>query len=349
MSEHTFFVSFFKITPTFLELETHQTCRHYVFFKETGHIPSSQAMTTKSRPAKTRHSKNPRPGLAGDLKRKNIGAYDSPFSGVGIVHDPLWADSPRSGVVIHECGYLKANQGWNFPSVFGPFWRLYYNTDTGHSVVFEKEVVDLNPDRIVVIPPHQLFHCKSTKPSPSLWVHFSVSRKLSEKMVGALAFQPSPAELALAQELKEAILEVKELQPTDRNFHLTKALVLTVLARRELDWNPVIPEHLVKTQRHIEERYRDELTIKELAGVAGISTAKLAEEFRKFHGTTPAKYVREIRVREAAALLLHTRKTLDEIAENTGFVNRFYMSRVFKKVTRESPAAYRRKHRSSGE
>jgi tetrahydromethanopterin S-methyltransferase subunit G len=38
---------------------------------------------------------------------------------------------------------------------------------------------------------------------------------------------------------------------------------------------------------------------------------------------------------------------LDEIAEKTGFVNRFYMSRVFKKVTKESPAAYRKKHRSS--
>lgn len=250
-------------------------------------------------------------------------------------------------MVIHECGYLESNQNWNFPSVFGPFWRLYYNTDSGHSVVFEKNVVELNPDRIVVIPPHQLFHCQSTKPSPSLWVHFSVSRKLSEKMVGALAFQPSAAELALAQELKEAILEVKNLLPTDRNFRLTKALVLTVLARRELVWNPVIPEHLIQTQRHIEEHYADELTIKELARVAKISPAKLAEEFRKFHSITPARYVREIRVREAAALLLQTSKSLDEIAEKTGFVNRFYMSRVFKKVTRESPAAYRKKHRSS--
>jgi AraC-like DNA-binding protein len=304
-------------------------------------------MTLKAQTSKTQRSKKRQKSSSGDSKRKNIGAYDSPFSGVGIGHDPLWSDSPRSGVVIHECGYLESNQNWNFPSVFGPFWRLYYNTDSGHSVVFEKNVVELNPDRIVVIPPHQLFHCQSTKPSPSLWVHFSVSRKLSEKMVGALAFQPSAAELALAQELKEAILEVKNLLPTDRNFRLTKALVLTVLARRELVWNPVIPEHLIQTQRHIEEHYADELTNKELARVAKISPAKLAEEFRKFHSITPARYVREIRVREAAALLLQTSKSLDEIAEKTGFVNRFYMSRVFKKVTRESPAAYRKKHRSS--
>ena len=303
-------------------------------------------MATKSPTAKIKKSQQSPDGAEPGLKQQNIGAYDSPFSGVGIVHDPLWADSPRTGVVLHECGYLAANQNWNFQSVFGPFWRLYYNTEPGHSVVFESEVVELNPDRIVVVPPHQLFHCRSTKSAPSLWVHFSVTRMLSEKMAGALAFQPTPAELALSQELKEAILEVRKLRPNDRNFRLAKALVLVVLARRELNWNPIIPEHLLKTQRHIEERYGDELTIKQLVRVAGISASKLAEDFKNFHGTTPAKYVREIRVREAASLLLRTNESLDEIAEKTGFVNRFYMSRVFKKVTKESPAAYRRKHRS---
>lgn len=304
-------------------------------------------MSIPSKLPKNNRSKNSPVGVVSGMGPQNIGAYDCPFSGVGIAHDPLWGDPSRSGVLIHECGYLSSNQNWNFPSVFGPFWRLYFNTEPGHSLVFESEVVELNRDRIVVIPPHQLFHCRSTKPSPSLWVHFGVSRKLSEKMTGALAFQPSPAELALVQELKEAILETKELKPTDRNYRLAMALVLAVLARRELDWNPVIPEHLLKTQRHIEEHYGDELTIKELARVAGISAARLAEDFKKFHNSTPAKYVREIRVRGAAALLLHTNETLDCIAEKTGFVNRFYMSRVFKMVTKESPAAYRRKYRPS--
>jgi AraC-like DNA-binding protein len=303
-------------------------------------------MSAKSQSPKTKRAKVSPNSAKQTLSYQNIGAYDSPFSGVGIIHDPLWADSPRSGVVIHECGYLEANENWNFPSVFGPFWRLYYNAEPGHSLVFEKEAVELNPDRIVLVPPHQLFHCRSTRPSPSLWVHFSVTRKLSGKMAGALAFQPSPAELALSQELKEAILEVQELRATDRNFRLAKALVLTMLARRELDWNTAIPEHLLKTQRHIEEHYAEGLSNKELVRVAGVNIVRFMTDFKKFHGTTPAKYVQEIRVREAAYLLLHTKESLDAIAEKTGFVNRFYMSRVFKKLTREAPAGYRRKHRS---
>jgi YesN/AraC family two-component response regulator len=40
-----------------------------------------------------------------------------------------------------------------------------------------------------------------------------------------------------------------------------------------------------------------------------------------------------------------TDKSLKEIVETPGFGTRFYMSRVLKKITGESPAIYRRKHR----
>jgi YesN/AraC family two-component response regulator len=51
-----------------------------------------------------------------------------------------------------------------------------------------------------------------------------------------------------------------------------------------------------------------------------------------------------MRVREAARLLLQTNQTIDAIAEQTGFPNRAYFSRIFKKVTDEAPAGFRRKH-----
>jgi AraC-like DNA-binding protein len=276
---------------------------------------------------------------------KNRGAYESPLSGVGVVHDSDWTIPPSRGVVIHECGYLEKNREWNFTWVFSPFWRLYFNTEPGHNVVIGNKVVELTQDRIVVIPPHRQFHCRSTRAVPSLWVHFSVSQKLSEKSGAALVFQPSVAEFALTQELTDAIKEVAAKEPTDRNFRLALALVLTVLARREIEWSPALPDHLLKAQKHLEENLASPLILEELAHAAGIGEPRLRADFKKFHGTTPSKYVAEIRVREAAALLFHTNKSLDEIAETTGFGTRFYMSRVFKKITGESPAAYRRKNR----
>ena len=284
-------------------------------------------------------------GAGPAIRKTNAGAYESPVSGVGIVHDPDWTNPPPRGVVIHECGFLEVNKHWNFTRVFSPFWRLYFNTEPGHRVIFGKEVVELNRDRIVMIPPHRQFHCRSTRPVPSLWVHFSISRKLSDKSGGALVFQPTLAELALAGDLIEAISEARLREPTDRNFRLAMALVLTVLSRREIAWSPEFPPHLLKAIRHLEENLASDLTIESLARAAGIGEARLRADFKKIHGTTPGKYLSEIRVREAAAMLFHTDKSLEEIAETTGFGTRFYMSRVFKKITGESPATYRRKHR----
>jgi transcriptional regulator GlxA family with amidase domain len=51
-----------------------------------------------------------------------------------------------------------------------------------------------------------------------------------------------------------------------------------------------------------------------------------------------------MRIREAARLLLQTDKTIDAIAELTGFPNRAYFSRVFRQVIDEAPARFRRKH-----
>jgi AraC family transcriptional regulator of arabinose operon len=43
--------------------------------------------------------------------------------------------------------------------------------------------------------------------------------------------------------------------------------------------------------------------------------------------------------------LLQTDDSIDEIAASTGFPNRAYFSRIFKKITDEGPAGFRRAHR----
>ncbi len=80
---------------------------------------------------------------------------------------------------------------------------------------------------------------------------------------------------------------------------------------------------------------------------AGMSPAGFNRAFRSQFGTSPARYVTEMRVREAARCLLQEDGSIDDVAEKTGFPNRAYFSRVFKKVTGEAPAGFRRAHKMS--
>ena len=65
------------------------------------------------------------------IERENRGAYEQPFSGVGVEFDPLGVNPDRQGVTLHETGFIEANARWNFPGVFSRFWRFHYNGSRG--------------------------------------------------------------------------------------------------------------------------------------------------------------------------------------------------------------------------
>lgn len=276
--------------------------------------------------------------------RINLGAYDRPFSGVGIEYDPLGVKPDRTGITLHEAGYLAANRNWNFPGVFSPFWRLYYNGKSGHCVLFGERMVELTPGHIMLIPPHCLFHCLGLNPVPTFWLAFSFIHTLRLDHVPPVLLKPRDPELCLIRDLKRLISADRTWEPNDAIFRTSLALLHVTLARRELQWQPPLPDTMMRVCNHIEQNLGAPLANPILAGKAGLSVAGFERVFKRHFGTTAARYVTEMRIREAARLLLQTDKTIDAIAELTGFPNRAYFSRVFRQVIDEAPARFRRKH-----
>lgn len=279
--------------------------------------------------------------------RVNVGAYDRPFSGVGIEFDPLGVKPGRTGITLHESGFISANNNWNFPAVFSPFWRLYYNAQRGHCVLLGERMVELTPAHILLIPPHRLFHCLGANPVSTFWLAFSFTRRPHAKQSVPILLPPRDTELCLIRDLRELILRAKDWQPTDAIYRNSLALLQVVLSRAELHWQPPLPENLARVRQHIEKSLRSKLLADDLARSAGMSPAGFQRAFKRHFGSTPARYVTEMRVREAARLLLQTDETIEAIADQTGFPNRAYFSRVFRQVTDEAPAGFRRKHRAS--
>jgi len=279
--------------------------------------------------------------------RVNRGAYDRPFSGVGIEFDPLGIKPGRSGVSLHETGFLQTNAQWNFPGVFSPFWRFYYNSSCGHCVLFGEQMVELVPGRIMLIPPHCLFHCLGGNPVPTFWMAFSFTRRLHRDVVPPVLLKGRDTDLCLIRDLKNLVLSNPDLRPDDATYRNSLALLQITLARPELSWQPPVPKNLERVAEHIEAHLDTRLAIQGLARLAGMSPAGFNRAFRSQFGTSPAHYVTELRVREAARRLLQEDETVDAIAEKTGFPNRAYFSRVFKQVTGEAPAGFRRTHKIS--
>ncbi len=278
------------------------------------------------------------------LRVRNRGAYSQPFSGVGIEFFPLGMPPDHTGLILYESGYLPQNDWWDFPNTLSPFWRLYYNSREGHRVIFPNRTIELTPEHMVLISDHQLFHTQGSEPVPHFWLAFNVARRLMPNQQIPIVMAPGRTERSLLEDLAELYAEDSGERNRDRIFHGSMALLHLALNRPEIEWQGNTPPAVVQTVRYIEEHYAAPLFIPRLARMANLCTEGLARSFKKYQGVTIGRFIVNVRVRQAAHLLIHTDTPIETVAETTGFPNRAYLSRVFKKTTGESPAQFRRRH-----
>jgi AraC family transcriptional regulator len=91
----------------------------------------------------------------------------------------------------------------------------------------------------------------------------------------------------------------------------------------------------------IGDNYERDLSLTELAHVAGMSTFHFAREFKRATGTTPHQYLIKFRVEHAKALLAESRMPLVEVGFRSGFSHQSHFSRLFRRLTGTTPLSYR--------
>ena len=250
----------------------------------------------------------------------------------------------RTGITLHWSGWSPDSAHWNYPDYFNSSWRLYYNSHRGHCLQFGERIIELTPDHIVLVPSHCRYHCFGEKPTPAFWLTFTFTRRLHPDQEIPALLEPRDTELCLIRDLR-ALIEVEKTPEIDSSVYRNSlALIQVIMSRSELKWSPPMPQNLIQTLHYIETHIDEKLLNPTLARQAGMSVEGFARAFKHHIDTTPARFVAEVRMREACHLLLQSDETIDDIAEATGFPDRACFSRVFKKIIRKSPAAFRRSH-----
>jgi AraC-like DNA-binding protein len=94
---------------------------------------------------------------------------------------------------------------------------------------------------------------------------------------------------------------------------------------------------------HINAHYRDSVITETLAALVGLSVSQFNRKFREFTGLSPAAYILTVRINAAKAQLLHTERTVADIAEYLGFYDQSHFTRLFSKAVGQSPSQFRRR------
>jgi AraC-like DNA-binding protein len=108
-----------------------------------------------------------------------------------------------------------------------------------------------------------------------------------------------------------------------------------------------MPATLSEVREYIDRNCAKPLTVERLARLAGLSTFHFIRAFRAVTGQTPHQYLRARRIERARELLATTPMPVTEICDAVGFQSLGSFSSLFRKLTGETPAAYRARHRRS--
>ncbi|MFY8107333.1 MAG: AraC family transcriptional regulator [Bacteroidia bacterium] len=94
----------------------------------------------------------------------------------------------------------------------------------------------------------------------------------------------------------------------------------------------------------IQDHFANKITLKEVAELIHLTESNFCKFFKKATGKTYSDYINEIRINEAAMLLLQTEKTINQISYECGFETLSYFNRVFMNKKGKTPSGYRKEN-----
>ena len=103
----------------------------------------------------------------------------------------------------------------------------------------------------------------------------------------------------------------------------------------------VTEERIGKVLSYLHGNYREQSSVLKLAKVAALSPSSLHRLFRLQTGMTTRDYVSQLRIGNACALLVNSRKPIALIADEVGFRNLANFNRQFRAQKGKSPRAFR--------
>lgn len=251
--------------------------------------------------------------------------------------------------VGHDCLVLRKGESI---LVGGGQMHSYRMTDTGRpclcpNIVFTDEVLALMTS-VIFRKYFGLILNDATLP----YIVFS-SEKEWQKIVSAHLFHVY-AILSAGKNADDTVFERCILQPVrtecpEIEVHQDLVYIFQILyCRREELYHTKngsrdrqIQIRIQKMLCYIQEHFRENISLEQLAASAGISRSEAGRCFQKYYSKPPMSYVTLYRLKYAQELLAKSSLTVNEVAIQCGFRDSSYFVKVFRKHLGQTPSEYR--------
>jgi AraC-like DNA-binding protein len=227
---------------------------------------------------------------------------------------------------------------WSLVRYHDPYWRLYWPISTGGVVEINGNRTPLEPGHFYLIPPHTTFSTTMTRPFQKWYAHFKLGRIADRALPGIHRFPATENVRRTVDQLAAAAAN----EPTTKVWN-TVQFVAQALAflPREVWENSRLDERVSRAMEFMSAHLSLKITTDQIARFAGLSVRNLNHLFQKELQQPPMRVLLDYRLDEACRLLRFGTLSIEEVAEQSGLVNRQYLSRMMRQHRNTTPAAYR--------
>lgn len=204
----------------------------------------------------------------------------------------------------------------------------------------------------VLCPPHIPFYRQTTKPLSFHSARFHLSATVGNggevafPYTGKLAFRNTMRFMSTLSILKGLKNQNQIADQIHFVEHWVSDMLVQYISENTVDVKYESPDDPVITQaiRYIHEHMSENITMGHISRSIGLSHSQFTRKFQHEVGVAPLKYLTRLRIQKVKNMLVETGQTLEQIAEQCGFLNSFYLSRVFSQEVGVNPSQYRKLH-----
>lgn len=229
---------------------------------------------------------------------------------------------------------------WKIANTSRPFWIIYWNPVPGAKITRDGVEFEPEKDKIYLFPPHTRFTGNAYKPFIQFAVHFHAESPFDRVVNNMLEFS--------AENISALIMKLSGENSKLQNTVLLQQIILNVLSQIPMEaFQPqkktVLDLRIREILQYIEKNPGARHTVESLSERVKMSVNNFHRKFVEGTDTTPKQYLLNMRLEYAKRLLLETVLTIDEIASEAGFMDRYHFSKAFKKHFLYPPVIFRKK------
>jgi AraC-like DNA-binding protein len=247
--------------------------------------------------------------------------------------------NPEIRVLV--CHHIKLAK-WRNRDLAAPFWRIYCNFNDNAKINSKDKEYKLSPKKVFLISPDTSYSTDNEGEIDHFFLHFQAREPFDICSGIIMSWENDKEVLAVIDELNGLLGEddIPSIEISMKCLFLAQLMLLRVpeekLKRR---WNDA---RVFKVIDFMENNYSERLTNQMFADIAEMNPNAFARLFKEETGLAPQRFLMHKRINESCLLLRYSKLTIDEIAEQVGFCDRHYFSRIFIKMRCMSPAVFRK-------